>query len=320
MIFRHRIRHNDGEAHRPFKQATTAAFDALTADRVARASERWAERLAREIEPAAEPDRLAEFAFALPLYVLGSLLGVADDTVPAVVQLVEDFVSPESTPEQAKDAAGQLWERFQAQLRDAPADSLLTDLAVRARHFGCDDLDVVLANAIGLLIQAREATAGLICASLLTLARRPDVRETVARTPALLGSVVEEVIRYDPPVQNTRRFVAERAKIEGQELRPGEAVLVVLAAANRDPGANHDPDHFDVTRRERRIFTFGVGPHTCPGQRLAVAIATAAVARLLDNGIDPDRLDKNPAYRPSANVRIPLLGWTKGVNNVRSDL
>jgi cytochrome P450 len=325
-VFRHRIRLNDGEAHRPLKQAATAALDALEPARVARESRRWAEHLAREIGPATGPDRFAEFASALPLHVLCSLLGVADEAIPAVVRLAGDFVdglSPESTPgqtERAKAAAGPLRELFRSQLHDAGAGSLLGELAGQARRLGCDEPDVVVANGIGFLVQARDATAGLIGASLLALARRPDVRERVEQSPDLLGDVVEEVLRHDPPVQNTRRHVAEPVVIEGQKLRPGEVVLVVLAAANHDPRANPDPGRFDVTRRERRIFSFGDGPHACPGQRLATTIATAAVRQLLENGLDPDRLDRYPAYRPSANLRIPLLRWTKGATDDRSDL
>lgn len=321
-INRHRIRLNDGESHHPFKRATVAAFDAIDPTRVARLSARWAEHLTA----ATEPERLTEFAFDFPLFVLAGLLGVADEAVAAVVQLVAeiaDGLAPGSTPQQterAKAASGQLWERFLSQLHDAPPGSLLTELAVQAGRVGCGDPDVVLANGIGFLIQAREATAGLILTTLLTLARLPDLLELIEQTPDMLGHVVEEVVRYDPPVQNTRRFVAEPVEIDGQPLLPGESVLVVLAAANRDPRANPDPDRFDAMRRERRIFTFGVGPHACPGQRLATTTASAAVARLLENGLALDRLDRNPAYRPSANVRIPLLRPTKGTSDDRSDL
>jgi cytochrome P450 len=325
-VFRHRIRLNDGEAHRPFKQAATAALDPLDTARVTRESGRWAEHLARKIGPATGPDRFAEFASALPLHVLCGLLGFADEAIPAAVRLAGDFVdglSPGSTPEQterAKGAAGPLWDRFRTQLHDAGAGSLLGELAVQARHLACNNPDVVVANGIGFLVQARDATAGLLGASLLALARRPDVRERIEQSPDLLRDLVEEVLRHDPPVQNTRRYVAEPAAIEGQELRPGEVVLVVLAAANHDPRANPDPDRFDVTRRKRQIFTLGVGPHTCPGQRLATTIVSAAVRHLLANGVDPDRLDRHPAYRPSANLRIPLLYWTKGATDDRSDL
>ena len=82
----------------------------------------------------------------------------------------------------------------------------------------------------------------------------------------------------------------------------------MLAAANRDPAANPDPDRFDPARRERRSFTFGGGPHACPGEALAVTIATAGVAALLAAGVTPERVAAEPTYRPSVNTRIPLFG------------
>lgn len=78
-------------------------------------------------------------------------------------------------------------------------------------------------------------------------------------------------------------------------------------AANRDPAANAHPDRFDASRRERRSFTFGLGPHACPGEAVAVAIATAGVAALLAAGVAPERVAAAPTYRPSVNTRIPLF-------------
>ena len=101
--------------------------------------------------------------------------------------------------------------------------------------------EVIVANRIGLLIQSHDATAGLIGNTLVALERHPDTRERVAADPDLLPAVLLEVLRHDPPVQNTRRFVARDGVVAGQEMREGDAVLVLLAAANRDPAANPGP-------------------------------------------------------------------------------
>jgi cytochrome P450 len=105
--------------------------------------------------------------------------------------------------------------------------------------------------------------------------------------------VIEEVLRHDPPVQNTRRFVAQAGTVAGREMREGDAVLVVLAAANRDPAAP--------------LFSFGAGRHACPGQSLAATIARAGVEQALAAGVDPAPLAEGVSYRPSVNVRIPLF-------------
>jgi cytochrome P450 len=119
--------------------------------------------------------------------------------------------------------------------------------------------------------------------------------------------VIQEVLRYDSPVQNTRRFLAEDGIVADEKMKAGDSILVILAAANRDPSANPNPDRFDIFRKERRIFTFGVGAHACPGEALATMIAKAAVERLIASGVALGRLAETMTYRASANVRIPIF-------------
>jgi cytochrome P450 len=141
----------------------------------------------------------------------------------------------------------------------------------------------------------------------VALGRHPEAAARVATARGALTAVVREVVRHDAPVQNTRRFLAEACVIAGQALRPGDAVLVVLAAANRDPAANTDPARFDPLRQERQAFTFSLGPHACPGEMLATAIAAAGVGQLLASGIRPERLAGHVGYRPSGNLRVPIF-------------
>jgi cytochrome P450 len=108
-------------------------------------------------------------------------------------------------------------------------------------------------------------------------------------------------------VQNTRRFVAAPGVVAGQAMQEGDVVLLVLAAANRDPAANPDPARFDPARRERRSFTFSFGAHACPGETLAVLMASAGVARLLAAGVELEQIARTYSYRPSANMRMPLF-------------
>ena len=130
------------------------------------------------------------------------------------------------------------------------------------------------ANRIGFFFQAYDATAGLIGNTLLALASEPgDVQETLLM-----------VLRTDPPGQNTRRFVAEDGIVAGRSLKAGDTVLVLLVAT-----------------------PFGIGPHACPGERIAMTIAQAGIEALLEAGIDLQRLARNVTYRPSANVRIPIF-------------
>jgi cytochrome P450 len=314
-IFRHLVRMNDGERHCPFKQAVAATLGAIDPATVAAVSARWAAGLAFAVAPDSDPNHLTDFAFALPAYVIASLLGAPDDAVPDVARLVGELgrgFAPSGTPDQiaaAGSAAGRLLDLFRDDLRHGErSDTLLAALAAQARRFGRDDEVVVFANAVGFLTQSYEATAGLIGNALLTLATLPDVHKRLRANPTILGELLAEVLRYDSPVQNTRRYVSEDGVVAGQALKEGETVLVVLAAANRDPRANADPHTFDETRTGRRTFTFGAGLHACPGALLATTIAAAGVTALLERGLDPAYLDPHPAYRQSGNVRVPHFG------------
>jgi len=310
-IFRHLVRMNDGPGHCPFKQAVSATLDSVDRIQAAEQSKISARILSGELEPAADPRRLTEFAFRLPVHVVAGLLGVPPDRLRETAQWTDDFVrclSPLSTLEQieqSKTAAGRLLDLFGSLLAGRGTGGLLGTLAAQARRLGREDVDVIVANGIGFLSQSYEATAGLIGNTLLALMSQAAVREQVAGNPGFLGPIVQEVLRYDPPVQNTRRFLAASGEIDGQQMKEGDAILVVLAAANRDPQANPNAQRFEMLRENRRTFTFGAGAHACPGETLAASIAEAGVRQLLASGLRVEELAR-PRYRASANVRIPI--------------
>ena len=246
-VFGRMVRMNDGAYHVRLKPSVSATVAMLDPGLVARHADAAAQTLVAELEPGIHPARIGDFAFRLPPYVVGALLGLAPDGLPAIAASAGDFVR-------------------------------------------------------GL---APGATAALLGNTLLALARHAHVRELLARDAPALRAVVAEVARHDAPVQNTRRFVATAGGVAGQAMKEGDTVLVLLAAANRDPAVNDDPARFEPARRERRTFTFGFGPHACPGETLAVTIAAAGVARLLATGVDPERVAASYTYRPSANIRMP---------------
>jgi cytochrome P450 len=95
-------------------------------------------------------------------------------------------------------------------------------------------------------------------------------------------------------------------------MKAGDVILVVLAAANRDPLANPDPDRFDIFRKNRKTFSLGVGAHACPGESLAVTIAKAGVEWLITSGAADQLFAGAVRYRKSANTRIPLLASPAG--------
>ena len=299
-IFARLVRMTDGAGHCPLKKAVSAT---LAAADLAQAAERagfWAERLSG-LPP-------GDLAFRLPVHVIGGLLGLPERDLSETADLMADFVrclAPSSTREQieaGKAAAGRLLVLVRAAL-EGGGPGLLRDLAGAAGRFGWTDSGAVAANGLGFLSQTYEATAGLIGNALVALARDPGLR---GADRARLDGILREVARCDPPIQNTRRFVARTGAIAGVAVVQGEAILVVLAAASRDPAVHPDPARFDPRRLGRRLFPFGSGAHACPGEDLAVAIATAAIARLRVRDLDWQAMAA-PSYRPSANARIPVF-------------
>lgn len=310
-VFSRLVRMNDGAGHAPMKTAAAATLDALDATRVAEEAGRCGQVLSEELAPHTAPGRVVDFAFRLPVYVVARLLGIPGDALASTATWTGDFVrclAPGATPEhlaRGAEAAGRLRDLFRGRLA-ASGDGLLPRLASAAKAAGRDD-DAIAANGIGFLSQAYEATAGLIGNTLVALGRHAQLRDQLQADPGHLRAVVREVVRFDSPVQNTRRFVARDGVVAGRPMQAGDAVLVVLAAANRDPDVNPHPERFDMFRAERHAFTFGVGAHACPGEELATTIAQIGVERLLAAGVDPAALADTVTYRPSVNIRIPVF-------------
>ncbi len=314
-IFARLVRMNDGPArHDAPKRALRQALDGADPFPLKRRARALA---ARRVPPVGDCAALNAWLFATPVTAIADWLGFTGDACAEVADWMGDFVaclSPLSTGEQlgrASDAARALSERMKALVASSAAgDSRLVGAVRRAaRETGWRDADALIANLVGLLSQTYEATAGLLGnAWIASLTQRDAMPEQKGvRGPAQVEALVAETARYDPPVQNTRRFVAARTQVGDVTLEPGSAVLVLLAAANRDPAANPAPDRFLLEREARATFGFGRGMHRCPGERIAHLLAEAALDVLLAEGVPT--LWKAPRwrYRPSANARLPVF-------------
>ncbi|EJM71447.1 cytochrome P450 [Pseudomonas sp. GM50] len=258
---------------------------------------------ARLITPG--PDGLYAAMFRGPVCVVAALLGFSPAQGRAISELTADFVaclSPLSDQAQrdAAHVAAEQLKGYVIELLDDPSNRSALLAGIRQRFAATStDSETLIANLIGLFSQTYEATAGLIGNALLALIRNPQLDS------AHVDDLIAEVQRFDPSVQNTRRFVAAPCEIDGVSLNTGDVILVLLASANRDPQLNDDPDAFLLDRPNRRSFTFGAGRHQCPGQVLALSIARATLVEILAMQPALDRLTWH--YRPSLNGRIPLF-------------
>ncbi len=310
-VFGKLIRMNEGAAHAGPRRVIADALAALDPAAIPVTTRRIAHGLATRHDMGEGPS-LSRWVFDLPTWVVGTMLGADEDNLPLVARWTADFVhslSPLSSTEQLADAstAAQALQHYFAQRirnRSSPA-GLLDDVCRRAAQACWDDEQAIASNLIGLLAQTNEATAGLIGNSIVALLSQPQLQERVRAEPTLGPALVAEVARFDPPVQNTRRFVTEATSIAGVELRAGDVIVLLLAAAGRDGQVHAQPDRFLLERPRLPLAGFGHGRHACPGQQLATQIATTAIEYLLalPCALDPNMLAWT--YRPSANGRLP---------------
>ncbi|MET3132417.1 cytochrome P450 [Oxalobacteraceae bacterium GrIS 1.11] len=312
QIFGQLLRMNEGDKHTRPKLALGRALAGVDLA----AARACARDIAADLAGAGDlplADALSAWIFKVPLYAMASLLGFPRRQWAPLAAWMADFVacfsplSDDAHIARANEAALALLQSFRDLLAQAPPapGSLLAGVMDEAAALAWDDGRAILANLVGLLSQTYEASAGLIGNSVTALLSRPGLAETVHGAPQRAMELVREVSRFDPPVQNTRRFVARSTVVAGVELAQGQAILLLLGAASRDPAANIRPDEFLLERQDRRVFGFGHGPHACPGHALACAMAAGAIDALPPHWLPPGRLQWS--YRPSVNARIPVF-------------
>ncbi len=193
-----------------------------------------------------------------------------------------------------------------ARRRAEPGPDLLTSMIETADSDGGLSDDELFANALFLMTAGHETATNGISNGLLTLLRRPGTAAELAATPELISSAVEEMLRFESPVQMTPRLVGDDAPAEvaGRAVAPGDALVVLIGAANRDPEVFERPDEFIITRGENRHFAFGHGAHWCLGGNLARQEMAATIGRFVAE-FPSARLATEPTWQASLNFRGP---------------
>lgn len=197
--------------------------------------------------------------------------------------------------------------------RQAPGRDLLTRLIFTEVMGDRLTEREVITTVMGLLITGHETAVSLIGHGAIALSRHPELRERVAKDESVADLFVEELLRYDSPVQATLRVAAQDLNVGGVDVRAGSAILVLLGAANRDPGHFADPDVFDVHRSNNRThLAFGGGPHYCVGAPLGRLEARIAVAAMAERMVNPRprpggiRYDKSVMLRTQTRLEIDV--------------
>jgi cytochrome P450 len=281
-----------------------------------------------------EVDVVDQFAYPFPVTVICELLGVPREDEPrfqvwaqALVDALDPGTGDPAERERKRAAATTEMGLYLAGLVDAhrrsPGPDLLSALATDDGPEGrLTDIDL-LASATLLLVAGHETTVNLITNGVLTLLRHPEVLERLRRDPELAIHLVEELLRYEPPVHFLpNRHALDDIEIAGTTIPRGAEVVLVLAAGSRDPEHVHDPDRFDPDRfnpdrfglaRDRdQHLGFGGGIHYCfgaPLARLETQIALAELARRLVNPrlvVDPPPYRTNPVLRGPRHLHVAI--------------
>jgi cytochrome P450 len=224
-------------------------------------------------------DVLRDLGFPVPIAVICKMLGIpAEDMgsfqgwTEAVMRTIGATTLTPEVVDRAHWGVQGLSEYFHALLaerRRAPTDDLMSVLA-RPDATGSALSDEELASMAALLLVAgHETTAHLIGNTMFALLQNPGELQKLRANPRLVGSTVEEVLRYESPVLMVTRGALVDTELSGQKIRAGQVIAVVLAAANRDPARFPDPDRMDIERADNRHFGLGVGIHYCLGAQLA---------------------------------------------------
>ena len=237
-------------------------------------------------------DLVRDLAYPLPTIVIAEVLGARPEDRAMFKKCSDDFALLFATDHPRADRAivAQLsmnkmiayFRNLIADRRQNPKEDDLLSGLVSARERG-DVLsdDELAANLVNLLFAGHETTINLIGSGMLALMRAPDQMQKLREHPDLITTAVEEMLRYDGPVQMLRRLAAEDLEIGGKQIKKGQLVMLVVGAANHDPNHYPDPDTFDIARKENKHLTFGLSSHFCLGAPLARLEAQTAISTLL---------------------------------------
>lgn len=259
-----------------------------------------------------------DLAHPLPVKVIAGMFGVPQADVPRFVRWSAEIVEFMQSPQPAfavclrsQEALLALREYLRAAIaerREHAREDVLS-LMVRANVEG-DVLteDEILGTSVTILLGGHETTTRLLATTVLELARQPALQAQLRREPGLMDTAVEEFLRFCGPFHRDQRVALVDTAVGGKQVRAGDFLLLMLAAANRDPRQFPDPDRFDLARKPNRHLAFGFGPHVCLGSPLARLEVAAAIRSLLECA---------PGWRPAAAQVTWEFGFLRGPQEVQ---
>ena len=267
------------------------------------------------VEGSGGMDVIEDLAYPLPVRVICEMLGVPTSDQEVFRQWSADiarsldaalFPADSGVGTRGQEASDALKEYFRSLIavrRKHPQPDLLSGL-IAAEEQG-DKLSEaeLLSTCVLILIAGHETTVNLIGNGLLALLKNPEQLRALANDPALIQTGVEELLRYDGPVQRTSRMTMADVEIGGKKIAKDSVVVAAIGAANRDPAVFADPERLDVARKDNRHIAFGFGIHFCLGASLARIEGQVAIGTLLRRWRALKLASDIPEWRESSVLR-----------------
>jgi amino acid adenylation domain-containing protein len=323
----------DAPAHTRLRGLSSKAFTPARVEELRGHIQDIVNQLLDGIQSKGEMDVIADLAEPLPAIVTAELLGVPTSDHTQLKLWSADFAemlgnfqhNPERYPRVLK-AVASLTEYFQNAIREqrqTPRPGLIHSLLTAEIDGDRLTEEEVIANCIVTMVGGQETTTNLIGNGLLTLMRNPAEMERLRNDSSLIPSAVEEMLRYESPSQHTARMCPSDREMGGKLIQKRQAVIAVMAAANRDPERFPNPDKFDITRKDNRHLAFGYAAHFCFGAPLArvegQVVFEALLRRFTDITLVPEPIEwrSNLGLRGLKSLRVKFGEQLKGASQDR---
>jgi cytochrome P450/predicted ATPase/class 3 adenylate cyclase len=309
MVFR------DPPAHTRLRSLVNKAFTSRVVEDLRPHIQAIVDRLVDRVEASRRMDLIADLAYPLPVTVICEMLGAPAEDADTMRQWTSDIArsldalglrSDREIVKRGRAARHALGEYFRALLperRHRPRADLLSHLLAAEESGDTLSEDELIATCVLIFIAGHETTVNLIGNGLLALLQHPEQLARLRVQPELIPGAVEELLRYDSPVQRTARVAAVDVELGGVLIPKHSLVVAAIGAANRDPQQFADPDRLDVTRTDNHHVAFGFGIHFCLGAALARFEAQITIATLLHRLPGLALTDFKPAWRESSTLR-----------------
>jgi cytochrome P450 len=310
----HMMLMRDPPDHTRLRGLVTKAFTARRIEALRQSIQDLTDRLLDKVIPLGRMDAIRDLAFPLPVLVICELLGIpkadrarfvtGSSSGAALLNPTPPTRAELDTANAGTTESSAYFEALFEQRRRDPQDDLITQL-VQAEEAGDRLTTAELRANVSLLFAAgHETTVNLIGNGLYSLLRHPDQWQILRDDPKLIPNAIEEILRFESPVQAVSRTVLEPIELGGMALEKNEMVVSLIGGANRDPAVFEHPERLDIARKDLRPLSFGGGIHFCLGAQLArieAAVVFETIARRLPTLrlSDPDQ----PKWRPSFVLR-----------------